>query len=106
MRKAADNVTVEVEVVHDIKEQRIVDTGYIQVVLGRRLLGNFMIIYMPTILLNIIGHSTNYFKHFYFEATVSVNLTVSHDNEKKIYENDICPISGNVSPDYDVCERE
>ena len=82
MRKAADNVTVEVEVVHDIKEQRIVDTGYIQVVLGRRLLGNFMIIYMPTILLNIIGHSTNYFKHFYFEATVSVNLTVSHDNEK------------------------
>ena len=44
-------------------------------VLGRRLLGNFMTIYMPTILLNIIGHSTNYFKPFFFEAVVTVNLT-------------------------------
>ena len=35
-----------------------------------------MTIYMPTILLNIIGHSTKYFKLFYFEANVSVNLTV------------------------------
>ena len=37
-----------------------------------------MTIYMPTILLNIIGHSTNYFKPFFFEAVVTVNLTVSH----------------------------
>ena len=35
-----------------------------------------MTIYMPTILLNIIGHSTNYFKPFFFEAVVTVNLTV------------------------------
>ena len=45
--------------------------------MGRRLLGVFMTVYMPTILMNIIGHSTNYFKHFYFEAAISVNLTVS-----------------------------
>ena len=38
--------------------------------------GTFMTIYMPTILLNIIGHSTNYFKPFFFEAVVTVNLTV------------------------------
>ena len=37
-----------------------------------------MTIYMPTILLNIIGHSTNYFKPFFFEAVVTVNLTVIH----------------------------
>ena len=35
-----------------------------------------MTIFLPTILLNIIGHSTNYFKPFFFEAIVTVNLTV------------------------------
>ena len=40
--------------------------------------GTFMTIYMPTILLNIIGHSTNYFKPFFFEAVVTVNLTVNY----------------------------
>ena len=47
-----------------------------QVVLGRRLLGTFLTIFLPTILLNVIGHATNYFKAFFFEAVVSVNLTV------------------------------
>ena len=48
-----------------------------QVVMGRRLVGVFLTIYMPTISMNIIGHSTNYFKPFFFEAQVTVNLTVS-----------------------------
>jgi len=48
----------------------------VKVVLGRRLLGVFMTIYMPTILMNIVGHSTMFFKPFFFEAQVSVNLTV------------------------------
>ena len=52
------------------------DTVKVEVILGRRLIGTFMTIYMPTILLNIIGHSTNYFKPFFFEAVVTVNLTV------------------------------
>ena len=64
MRLGSNNQTVEVEVV-----------------LGRRLIGTFMTIYMPTILLNIIGHSTNYFKPFFFEAIVTVNLTVSSTNK-------------------------
>ena len=53
-------------------------TGYIevQVVLGRRLLGTLLTVYIPTILLVIISHMTNYFKPFFFEAVVSVNLTV------------------------------
>ena len=48
-----------------------------KVVMGRRLLGVFMTVYMPTILMNLIGHSTNYFSDMYFEATISVNLTAS-----------------------------
>ena len=52
------------------------DTIEVEVILGRRLIGTFMTIYMPTILLNIISHSTNYFKAPYFEAVVAVNLTV------------------------------
>ena len=49
----------------------------VKVVMGRRLLGVFMTVYMPTILMNLIGHSTNYFGQMYFEATISVNLTAS-----------------------------
>merc|ERR1712240_498388 len=45
------------------------------VTLGRRLLGVFLTVYFPTVLLNLIGHSTNYFKAFFFEAVVTVNLT-------------------------------
>ena len=48
----------------------------LETTLGRRLLGNLLTIFLPTILLNVIGHSTNYFKAFFFEAVVSVNLTV------------------------------
>ena len=44
--------------------------------LGPRLLGNILTVYVPTILLNLIGHATNYFKAFFFEAVVAVNLTV------------------------------
>ena len=42
---------------------------------GRRLLGTILTVYVPTILLNIIGYSTNYFKDFFFEAVVTINLT-------------------------------
>merc|ERR1711892_819448 len=48
----------------------------LKITLGRRLLGTILTIFLPTILLNVIGHSTNYFKAFFFEAVVSVNLTV------------------------------
>ena len=51
-------------------------TVEVKVVLGRRLTSNIMTIFMPSILLNIIGHSTNYYKPKYFEAGVGVNLMV------------------------------
>ena len=43
--------------------------------LGRRLLGTILTVYVPTVLLNLIGHATNYYKDFFFEAVVTVNLT-------------------------------
>ena len=47
----------------------------INIFLGRRLLPIIMTTYIPTILLSIISHATNYFKPFFFEAQVTVNLT-------------------------------
>ena len=47
----------------------------VKVTLVRRLLGIFLTVYFPTILLNIIGYATNFFKDFFFEAVITVNLT-------------------------------
>ena len=47
-----------------------------KITLGRRLLGTILTVFLPTILMNVVGHSANYFKAFFFEAVVSVNLTV------------------------------
>ena len=52
--------------------------SYVQciITLGRRLLSIITTTYLPTILLNIIGHITHYFKPFFFESALAVNLTV------------------------------
>ena len=47
----------------------------VEVILGRRLLSIILTVYFPTLLLNIIGYTTNFFKDFFFEAIVTVNLT-------------------------------
>ena len=44
------------------------DSVIVSITLGRRLLGTFLTIFFPTILLNVIGYSTNYFKAFFFEV--------------------------------------
>ena len=41
----------------------------ISVTIGRRLLGTFLTIFFPTILLNVIGYATNFFKEFFFEVS-------------------------------------
>ena len=40
----------------------------VSITLGRRLLGTFLTIFFPTILLNLIGYATNFFKEFFFEV--------------------------------------
>ena len=47
----------------------------VEVILGRRLLSIVLTCYIPTILLNVISHSTNYFRPDLFDTTVEVNLT-------------------------------
>ena len=47
-----------------------------KITLGRRLLGTILTVFFPTVIMNIVGHIANYFKPFFFEAVVSVNLTV------------------------------
>ena len=41
----------------------------ISITFGRRLLGTILTVYLPTVLLNVIGHATNFFKPFFFEAS-------------------------------------
>jgi hypothetical protein len=48
----------------------------VHVVMGRRILSSLLTVYIPTILLNVMGHVTVYFKPFFFEAIITVNLTV------------------------------
>ena len=52
--------------------QRII----IEVTIGRRLLTFILTTILPTLLLNLIGHSSNYFKEFFFEGIISLNVTV------------------------------
>ena len=44
--------------------------------MGRRILSSILTVYLPTVLLNVMGHVTVYFKPFFFEAIITVNLTV------------------------------
>ena len=65
------NTKMSIQIIND--DQKGVN---FEVILGRRLLGPLLTVFLPTVLLNVIGHCANYFKGFFFEATVSVNLTV------------------------------
>ena len=49
---------------------------HVDIYLGRRLLSIILTIFAPTVILNIVGHSSNYFKEFFFEAVISLNVTV------------------------------
>ena len=47
----------------------------VTLVFGRKILNELLTTFLPTSLLVIIVHSTNYYKDFFFEAVVTVNLT-------------------------------
>ena len=46
----------------------------VSITLGRRLLGTFLTIFFPTIILNAIGFATNFFKEFFFEVKTFEHL--------------------------------
>ena len=47
----------------------------VDIYLGRRLLSIILTVFAPTVILNLVGHSSNYFKEFFFEAVISLNVT-------------------------------
>ena len=48
----------------------------VEIVIRRRLLSIILITFVPTILLNIIGHTSNYFNSIYFDTSISMNVTL------------------------------
>ena len=46
------------------------------IVLKRKILRELLTTYLPTLLLLFMTYATSYFKSFYFEASVTVNLTI------------------------------
>ena len=47
-----------------------------EIVFKRRLINELLTTYLPSFLLLLISYATTFFKPFYFEAAVTVNLTV------------------------------
>ena len=47
-----------------------------EIVFKRRLMNELLTTYLPSLLLLLITYSTTFFKSFYFEAALTVNLTV------------------------------
>ena len=55
----------------------------VSITFGRRLLGTILTVYLPTVILIVICHATNFFKPFFFEAVVTVNLTGDKEEDQK-----------------------
>ncbi len=51
------------------------DAVKVDIVFSRRILATLLVTYVPTALLCIVCFTTNFFKPFFFEAAVTVNLT-------------------------------
>ena len=47
-----------------------------EIVFKRRLMNELLTTYLPSLLLLLITYATTFFKSFYFEAALTVNLTV------------------------------
>ena len=47
-----------------------------KVTIQRRLLSIILTTFLPTLIVNIVGHMSNYFKEFFFEGLISTNVTV------------------------------
>ena len=48
----------------------------LKIVIQRRLLSMTLTTFLPTILINIIGHMSNYFSKDFYEGVMAMNVTV------------------------------
>ena len=65
-------MTVEMKMMNSTERKLVV----VEVTIRRMLMSIILTAMLPTILLNLIGHTANYFKPFFFEAIISLNVTV------------------------------
>ena len=73
----SENETVlRVEVGGGFERNHGLQQQYLQIVIQRRLLSLILTTFIPTIILNVIGHMSNYFKEFFFEGLMGLNVTV------------------------------
>ena len=47
----------------------------VEITLGRQLLGTILNVFIPTIVLNLISYTTNFYKDDFFETVIAINLT-------------------------------
>ena len=47
----------------------------LKIVMNRRIINEILTTYLPTVFILAIVYATNFFKPFFFEAVVTVNLT-------------------------------
>ena len=66
---------IKKKVFMDMMDEEGLEIVFVDIYLGRRLLSIILTVFAPTVILNIVGHSSNYFKEFFFEAVISVNVT-------------------------------
>ena len=70
----------------DLRDYTIKDTSmlnnedgnklHVSVIIDRRLISLILTTFLPTIILNTIGHMSNHFNEHYFEIYMSLNVTV------------------------------
>lgn len=64
-----------INVVIGTEMQSGVQLAYVEITLGRELLGVLLNVFIPTIVLGLISYSTNFYKDEYFESVIAINLT-------------------------------
>ena len=69
------NLATKTDVFDHLIQFKLSAISKVNVILGRNLLPIALNTYLPSILLIIISYATVFFKPFFFEATVTVNLT-------------------------------
>ena len=63
------------DVAMSVTEEKFTQTVFVEITLGRQLLSVIMNVFVPTLVLNIISYSTNFYKDIYFESVIAINLT-------------------------------
>ena len=64
------DITMSIESVKNITIARV------KIKIARRVEGLILTAFIPTLILNIIGHMSNYFKECFFEGLMALNVTV------------------------------